>query len=75
MPNPQNTGQVLARRAGQGYLETYELESEAISPATKVGGSFGRRRDQRDYRWHTRPSNTGGDHAPPRPQRLLRLKA
>jgi hypothetical protein len=33
MPNLENTVQVAARGVGQSYLDTYELEPEAIPPA------------------------------------------
>jgi hypothetical protein len=29
------------RRAGEIYLDTYELEPDAIEPATRVAASFG----------------------------------
>ncbi|HXM25492.1 MAG TPA: hypothetical protein VN957_05685 [Chthoniobacterales bacterium] len=41
MPNPQNTVQVAAHRAGESYLDTYELAPDAVAPATRVAASFG----------------------------------
>lgn len=35
MPNPQNTVQVAAHRAGERYLDTYELDLDAIPPARR----------------------------------------
>ncbi len=40
MPNPENTVQVAAHRAGESYLDTCELEPDAIRPATRVAVSF-----------------------------------
>jgi hypothetical protein len=33
MPNPQNTVQVAAQRARRSYLDTYELNLDATTPA------------------------------------------
>jgi hypothetical protein len=41
MPNPQNTVQVTAQRAGQTYLDTYRLAADVLPPAERVADSFG----------------------------------
>jgi hypothetical protein len=38
---PKNTVQVAAQRAGESYPDTYELEADAIRPATRATASFG----------------------------------
>ena len=40
MPNPENTVQVAAQRAGESYLDACELEPDAIRPSTRVAVSF-----------------------------------
>jgi hypothetical protein len=40
VPNPENTVQGAAQRAGESYLDTCELEPDAIRPATSVALSF-----------------------------------
>jgi hypothetical protein len=40
VPNPENTVQGAAQRAGESYLDTCELEPDAIRPATSVAVSF-----------------------------------
>jgi hypothetical protein len=39
MPDPQNTVQVAPERAGQSYLDTYELEPDAIPPGMSFAAS------------------------------------
>jgi hypothetical protein len=40
VPNPENTVQVAVHRAGESYLDTSELKSDAIRLATRVAVSF-----------------------------------
>jgi len=40
VPNPENTVQVAAQRASESYLDTCELETDGIRPATRVAVSF-----------------------------------
>jgi len=41
MPDPEDTVQVAVRRAGESYLDTYQLDPDAVQPATRVAASFG----------------------------------
>jgi hypothetical protein len=41
MSDLEDSVQVAVRRAGESYLDTYQLDPDTVQPATRVAASFG----------------------------------